>query len=154
VDPEAVDETWDVRCSTTWVNRYWTMIERMLHEYEDDLSGPGDVRRVGVLNSGPFTLERTGGRVSLSMEDLFRVYRDVAGTAPSCATSSPGALDPSMRTYFRKTASNACSVAAVSQPTAVSPSNTTRRSAGASPTGSPNQHHNACDDHGHAGTAP
>ncbi len=58
---------------------HWTMIERMLHEYEDDLVLTRDMcglfARLNLLE--PFTLraELVGG-FTLSMENLFRVNRE------------------------------------------------------------------------------
>jgi hypothetical protein len=81
VDPEAVDETKGRPMFDDLGEPlpHWTMIERMLHEYEDDLSLTREMcsalARLKLLE--PFTLraELVGG-FSLSMEDLFRLNRD------------------------------------------------------------------------------
>jgi len=81
IDPEAVDEA-QGRPMFDELGEplpHWTMIERMLHEYEDDLTLTRDMcnafARLNLLE--PFTLraELVGG-FSLSMEDLFRVNRE------------------------------------------------------------------------------
>jgi hypothetical protein len=81
VDPEAVDEA----AGSAMYDEFgaplphWTMIERMLHEYEDDLVVTREMcglfARLNLLE--PFTLraELVGG-FTLSMENLFRVNRE------------------------------------------------------------------------------
>lgn len=81
VDPDAIDDQsgrlmFDEQGAPL---PHWNIIERMLHEYEDDLSMTRDMcrllARLELLE--PFTLraELVGG-FSLSMDNLFRVNRD------------------------------------------------------------------------------
>jgi hypothetical protein len=81
VDPDAVDEA-DGRAMYDELGDplpHWSMIERMLHEYEDDLLLTREMcalfARLDLLE--PFTLraELVGG-FTLSMESLFRVNRE------------------------------------------------------------------------------
>jgi len=81
VDPEAVDEAAGrpMYDETGEPLPHWTMIERMLHEYEDDLTLTRDMcalfAKLNLLE--PFTLraELVGG-FTLAMESLFRVSRE------------------------------------------------------------------------------
>jgi len=80
VDPDAIDEGTGRRMfdENGEPLPHWSMIERMLHEYEDDLTLSRDMCRffsqLDLLE--PFTLraELVGG-FSLSMENLYRINR-------------------------------------------------------------------------------
>jgi len=81
VDPEAVDPAQGRPMYDEFGQPlpHWTMIERMLHEYEDDLTLTRDMcalfAKLNLLE--PFTLraELVGG-FTLAMESLFRVSRE------------------------------------------------------------------------------
>ena len=81
VDPDAIDDKSGRRMFDEEGEAlpHWNIIERMLHEYEDDLALSRDMcrlfARLEILE--PFTLraELVGG-FSLSMENLFRINRD------------------------------------------------------------------------------
>jgi hypothetical protein len=109
VDPEAVDEAAGrpMYDETGEPLPHWTMIERMLHEYEDDLTLTRDMcalfAKLNLLE--PFTLraELVGG-FTLAMESLFRVSREQLLE-----------LDHSdLRTCSRRRTFSACSIAAAS----------------------------------------